>query len=95
LAILLKEYNPDIECVIYEIREQHTTLGGALNFRCNGLRVLDKLGVYQDILSVAAEINEFDFYSANGSHIGVLPMGHLHKRKYGYGCMRILRSLFA
>ena len=93
MAILLKEYNPDIECVIYEIREQHTTWGGALNFRCNGLRVLDKLGVYQDILSVAAETNEFDFYSANGSHIGVLPMGHLHKRKYGYGCMRILRSL--
>jgi len=51
------------------------------------------LGVYQDILSVAAETNEFDFYSANGSHIGVLPMGNLHKRKYGYGCMRILRSL--
>ena len=93
MAILLKEYNPTITCVIYELRDVHTTLGGALNFRCNGLRVLDKLGVYQDILAVAAETNEFDFYSANGSHIGVLPMGNMHKRKYGYGCMRILRSL--
>jgi len=79
--------------VIYELREVHTTLGGALIFRCNGLLVLDKLGVYQEVLASAAETNQFDFYSATGSHIGVLPMGEMTKRKYGYGCMRILRSL--
>jgi len=79
--------------VVYEVRETPTTLGGALNITCNGLRVLDKLGVYKQLEGVCAETPEFEMYNANGSRIGLLKSGILTKEKTGYGTMRVMRTI--
>ena len=79
--------------MLYEVRETPTTLGGALNITCNGLRILDKLGVYKQLEAVCAETPEFEMYNANGSRIGVLKSGILTKETTGYGTMRVMRTI--
>jgi 2-polyprenyl-6-methoxyphenol hydroxylase-like FAD-dependent oxidoreductase len=91
LALLLKT-RLKMDCVIYEIRETHSTIGGALNFTCNGLRILDKIGIYKALQEKCAETREFEWVNATGAHIGVLRTGNLTMKKYGYGTKRVLRT---
>lgn len=79
-------------CTIYELRERPSTLGGAINMTCNGLRLLDQLGIYEKLKDVGSETLEIQYFSANGGNIGTLPLGAASKRKYGYGAMRIVRE---
>jgi hypothetical protein len=41
--------------VIYEIRETHSTIGGAINLTCNGLRIFYKVGIYNALEEHCAE----------------------------------------
>lgn len=82
----------NISCTIYELRSTPTTLGGAIGVGWNGLRILDELGIYKDLQTACAETLDFETYNANGRKIGTLGFGAF-KRKYGYGVMRILRTV--
>jgi len=58
----------------------------------NALRILDALGIYKELQATCAETLDFEMYSTNGGKIGTLRMGEV-KRKYGYGAMRVLRTV--
>lgn len=91
--MLLKKSNPSIDLTIYEIREQPPTLGGAINLTCNGLRILDQLGVYRELEAESAETPEFECFNAAGKKLGAIRTGNVTKEKYGYGTMRVMRTV--
>jgi 2-polyprenyl-6-methoxyphenol hydroxylase-like FAD-dependent oxidoreductase len=82
----------NISCTIYEIRSTPATLGGAIVVGWNALRILDSLGIYKELQTTCAETPDFELYNANGGKIGTLSLGAF-KQKYGYGVMRVLRSV--
>ncbi|GFF60512.1 predicted protein [Aspergillus lentulus] len=49
-AIRLKAYN-GIDTSVYELRPEPTTFGGAVNIPSNGLRLIDRLGLYEKLCS--------------------------------------------
>jgi len=91
--LLLKKSNPPVDITIYELREAPTTLGLAINLTCNGLRVFDALGIYKEMEDECADTPEFECFNPQGKHFGTVKMGHYTKEKYGYGCMRAMRSV--
>jgi 2-polyprenyl-6-methoxyphenol hydroxylase-like FAD-dependent oxidoreductase len=91
MALLLKTHL-NLDCVIYEIRETHSTIGGAINLTCNGLRIFDKIGIYKALQEHCAETPDFEWVNATGTSIGVLRTGNLTMKKYGYGTKRVLRT---
>jgi 2-polyprenyl-6-methoxyphenol hydroxylase-like FAD-dependent oxidoreductase len=90
---LLKKSNPSIDITIYELRETPTTLGLAINVTCNGLRVFNALGIYKELLEECVETPTFECYNAQGKYFGTVRGGSYTKEKYGYGTMRILRTV--
>jgi 2-polyprenyl-6-methoxyphenol hydroxylase-like FAD-dependent oxidoreductase len=49
LALALALHQQSIKCTIYEAREAPLNVGGGLMLVPNGLKVLDKLGVYDPL----------------------------------------------
>ena len=79
--------------MVYEIREQPTTLGGAVFIPANGLRLLDRLGVYETLREGGSITSEMIFHSTNGSELGRLDIASNIKARTGYGHMRIKRTV--
>ncbi|KAK1763183.1 hypothetical protein QBC33DRAFT_598654 [Phialemonium atrogriseum] len=48
-ALRLKVKNGVEAVVVYEVRDAPTSLGGAVMVPCNGLRLLDRLGLYDEL----------------------------------------------
>ena len=91
LALLLKKLN--ISSVLYEIRSTPGTLGGALNITSSGLAILDKIGVYEHLKQNCAETLDAEIFNKDGKRIGVSTYGHYLKQKYGYGTLRVMRTI--
>jgi 2-polyprenyl-6-methoxyphenol hydroxylase-like FAD-dependent oxidoreductase len=81
----------NVSCVIYEIRDRPTRLGGAINITCNGLRILDKIGAFKRLEEICAETPDFEMYNATGGEIGTLSIDT--KENHGYSTYRIMRTL--
>lgn len=79
--------------MVYEIREEPTTLGGAVFIPANGLRLLDRLGVYETIREGGSITSEMIFHSTSGSELGRLDIASNIKARTGYGHMRIKRTV--
>lgn len=91
-ALRLSQVN-EIQAVVYELREKHTTLqGGAIGIPCNGLRLLHRLGVYQEIAALGAPTRSLVLHSSKGSLIGELDLVQWSEKKTGFGYMRIKRE---
>ncbi|KAL4804722.1 hypothetical protein BDV18DRAFT_161812 [Aspergillus unguis] len=87
-----------IKPIIYELRPEPTTLGGAIGIPANGLRLLDRLGVYQALVERGSSRSDFALYSIAGAAArGGGTLGQLDdfadraRRETGYGYMRIKR----
>jgi len=91
LALLLKQLH--ISSVLYEIRNAPGNLGGALNITSNGLVVLDKIGVYEHLKQHCAETLDAEIFNKDGKRIGVSTYGRYLKKKYGYGTLRVMRTI--
>ena len=81
-AIHLHDTN-GIPVVVYEIREQPTTLGGAVFIPANGLRLLDRLGVYETLREGGSIPSEMIFQSTNDSELGRLDIASNTKARTG------------
>lgn len=90
-ALQLKSRN-DICPVIYEVRSAPTTLGGAIMVPCNGLQLLDQLGVYDEICHRAPKLINSTVYSSRGTKLGEFTLGSWSAKKTGYTSMRIKRT---
>ncbi|KAI1460179.1 hypothetical protein F4805DRAFT_18934 [Annulohypoxylon moriforme] len=90
-ALSLKQ-NHRISCVIYEIRHEPTTLGGAIGIPSNGLRLLKRLGLFEELAKKGAETSTLTLYSLKGSVMGTMDMASWSKKQTGFGYLRIRRT---
>lgn len=91
-ALRLHDMN-NISVTVYEIREQPTHLGGAINIPANGLRLLDRLGVYESLLKGGSITPQMTVHSVNGNELGRLDHITRLKAKTGYEFIRIKRTV--
>ena len=59
----------------YEVSPAPSTLGGAILVPSNGLRLLDLLGVYDEISRRAPKLPKATAYSSRGTKLGELELG--------------------
>ncbi|KAG0201382.1 hypothetical protein BGX28_005783 [Mortierella sp. GBA30] len=91
-----------IEYVILEKRKSHSAIGSAIAFSAVVLRVLEQIGLYEDIHKISKEFSRTRVSMQDGKVIGVLE-GEFAKERYGYyneimarpDLMRILLSRVA
>jgi 2-polyprenyl-6-methoxyphenol hydroxylase-like FAD-dependent oxidoreductase len=90
-AIRLKTQN-GINVVLYEIRSKPTTLGGAINIPSNGLRLLKRLGLYDELVARGSSASHLNVHSLRGPILVDVDMAGWSREKVGYGFMRVLRA---
>lgn len=82
-----------ISCVVYELRSEPTTLGGAVGIPSNGLRLLQRLGVCDEMMAKGAETSNLDLHSLSGSSaLGWMDMASWSRPQTGFGYLRIRRT---
>ncbi|KAF4242955.1 hypothetical protein CNMCM8980_010115 [Aspergillus fumigatiaffinis] len=90
-AIRLKAYN-GIDTSVYELRPEPTTLGGAVNIPSNGLRLIDRLGLYEKLRARGSCTSQLTVHSMQGSVLVDMDMAGWSRTKVGFGFMRVLRT---
>ena len=76
---------------IYELRQEGDNRGANIALAPNGLRVLDHVGIYDQIRTKGFNFESVTTYNARGQHLGSFLNGS--RRYYGYPALRIHRSL--
>ncbi|KAH8702508.1 FAD binding domain protein [Talaromyces proteolyticus] len=89
-ALRLQQFN-HISPIIYEIRPEPTTLGGAIGIPSNGLRLLYKLGLWDALRDRGAETSTVSVHAIKGHVIGNMDMASWSREKTGFGYLRIRR----
>ncbi|KAJ9239218.1 hypothetical protein DTO169E5_4508 [Paecilomyces variotii] len=90
-AIRLTKHN-NISCTVYELRPVPTTLGGAIGIPSNGLRLFDRLGLYNALSTKGSVASRFRLHFARGGGVveaDVIP--EEVRQKTGFSLMRIKR----
>lgn len=82
-----------IAVVVYETREQPTTLGGAVSIPANGLRFLHRLGVYEPLRRGGSVTPEIIVHSTSGNELGRLDLASDSKAAKGYELLCIKRTV--
>jgi 2-polyprenyl-6-methoxyphenol hydroxylase-like FAD-dependent oxidoreductase len=77
--------------VVYELRDEPTTLGGAVGILSNGLRLLDRLGVYDALCAKGYAGGQLTVHSVQGGVVGTQDYVGWARKKIGYGYLRIKR----
>ncbi|OJJ83398.1 FAD-dependent oxidoreductase [Aspergillus glaucus CBS 516.65] len=91
-AIRLRDHN-GLEPVIYEIRGRDAgTLGGSLGIPCNGLLLLNRLGLWDSISVRGVDIAKTVLHSTSGGILKEVDVSTEPKEKTGFGYHRINRS---
>jgi 2-polyprenyl-6-methoxyphenol hydroxylase-like FAD-dependent oxidoreductase len=89
-ALRLHRHN-NITCVVYELRAEPTTLGGAIAILSNGLRLFDRLGVYDDLLRCGYAGSKLTLHSMRGGVVGMQDFAGWAREQTGFGYLRIRR----
>ncbi|KAL0935009.1 uncharacterized protein CTRU02_209600 [Colletotrichum truncatum] len=89
-AALLLRRNHNISCTVYEVRPGPSTLGGAIGIPSNGLRLLDRLGLYDQVAAKGADTSSLFLHSLKGGEIGRMDMASSEQTGFGY--LRIRRT---
>ncbi|KAF4210926.1 hypothetical protein CNMCM5878_003424 [Aspergillus fumigatiaffinis] len=90
-ALHLQEKN-NISCPIYELRSEPTTLGGAIGIPSNGLRLLQRMGLYDAMMSKGTDTSMLRVHSLKGNEMGHMDMVAWSRQQTGCGYLRIRRT---
>ncbi|KAL2826866.1 hypothetical protein BDW59DRAFT_144860 [Aspergillus cavernicola] len=90
-ALLLKQNN-HLTPVVYDASTKPTTLGGAIGIPPNGLRLLKRLGIYEELVSRGSSAEDITVHSVQGSVMGRTNMVSWSKNKTGFGLLKIKRA---
>ncbi|BDD60393.1 hypothetical protein MAP00_005520 [Monascus purpureus] len=92
-AALRLQQTTNIKCTVYELRPEPTTLGGAIGIMPNGLRLLHRLGVYDDLRVRGNSCSTMTVRSLQGSILAKKEDYVSQARsETGFGYMRIKRT---
>ena len=90
LALALALHDQSIDCTIYEARNESLNIGGGLMLTPNGLKVLDKLGIYDSLRKTGYTFDNIYFQDADsGRIIETIDYGSLER--YGFRTLRTYR----
>ena len=92
LAAALQLQRIGITSSIYEVRKEPTTLGGAIGIPSNGLRLLQRMGLYEAMMEKGAETSILNVHSMQGKEIGRMDMASWSRLQTGFGYLRIRRT---
>ncbi|WYZ38254.1 hypothetical protein EsH8_III_000168 [Colletotrichum jinshuiense] len=92
LAALQLQKSNGITPVVYEIRHKPTTLGGAIGIPSNGLRLLHRLGLYEEIAAKGALTPRLVLHALKGCVMGEMDLASWSKQQTGFGYLRIQRT---
>ncbi|KAH8590058.1 FAD binding domain protein [Bisporella sp. PMI_857] len=92
LAALQLSRDNNLSPVVYEVRSEPTTLGGAIGIPSNGLRLLHRLGLYDALRARGAETSDLVLHARKGDILGRVDMTSWSKPKTGFGYLRIRRT---
>lgn len=81
-----------IECTLYEIRSRPTTLGGAINIPSNGLRLFQRMGLYEALIERGSLSANLILHSTRDGVLVDIDMAASSRKKTGFGFMRIMRT---
>lgn len=90
LALALALHQQSIPCIIYEAREASLNIGGALMLMSNGLKALDKLGVYDALKKRGYNFDRIYIQDAESRRI-IETVEYGNVELYGYQGLRIYR----
>jgi 2-polyprenyl-6-methoxyphenol hydroxylase-like FAD-dependent oxidoreductase len=90
-ALRLKQSN-EISPILYEIRDGPNTLGGALGIPANGLRLLQELGLYHQLLAKGASTSRLVIHGLDGSALGDWDLASWSEEQTGFGYLRVQRE---
>ncbi|KAF2009634.1 FAD/NAD(P)-binding domain-containing protein [Aaosphaeria arxii CBS 175.79] len=90
-ALRLQQKNR-ISCTIYEVRDKPTTLGGAIGIPSNGLRLLSRLNLYNEVVAKGAQTSNLNVRSSEGKLMGNMSLDAWSKQQTGFGYFRIRRT---
>ena len=92
LAAALKFYQTNgITSIVYESRREPNPLGGPIGIVANGLRLLDRLGVYRSLLPRAAITSKVTYRSSAGRVLCDIDLNTDIDRRTGYGSLEVAR----
>ncbi|GJC93076.1 kynurenine 3-monooxygenase [Colletotrichum higginsianum] len=92
LAALQLHKSNGLSPVVYEIRQKPTTLGGAVGIPSNGLRLLHRLGLYDEVAAKGALTPKLVLHALKGCVMGEMDLSSWSKQQTGFGYMRIQRT---
>lgn len=93
LATALRlQQKTNILCTVYELRAEPTTLGGAVGIPSNGLRLLQRLGVYDGIMSRGSSHSNLRIHSIQGGIVGEQALLSKAEEETGFGYVRVKRT---
>ncbi|CAG9945953.1 unnamed protein product [Clonostachys rosea f. rosea IK726] len=91
-ALRLKEQNRNLQCTIYELRKQPTTIGGAIGIMPNGMRLLARLGLHGKLTACGSSAQVVTVHSVRGQVLAERPLVGDALQKTGFGYLRIKRT---
>ncbi|KAJ5751948.1 FAD/NAD(P)-binding domain-containing protein [Penicillium odoratum] len=91
LVLALSLHRQNIPCTIYELRPAPLDIGGAITISPNALQIIDKLGLYENVMSEGYACEAFHFRSQDGELLDTYEIGSLEK--YGYPGLRVYRKV--
>lgn len=89
LALLLEQAG--ISSAVYEAYPEADDIGGGLQIAPNGMRVLERIGIAEQLLSRGVAGEEFSFENQNGAVLA--RVGNGRARKYGIPAVQMARSV--
>ncbi|KAJ6102676.1 hypothetical protein N7486_005103 [Penicillium sp. IBT 16267x] len=90
-AALRLQQQTNIICTVYELRPQPITLGGAIGILPNGLRLLDRLGVYEEFAAHGFSGSSLTLHSLQGHNVGSADMVGWAREQTGFEYLRLKR----
>lgn len=92
ISTALRLQKSNISCTIYELRNEPTTLGGAVGIWSNGLRLIHKLGLHDAVLSRGSSRSDITIRSIEGRVLGKHDLVSWARAQTGFGYVRIKRA---
>lgn len=89
LALALALHQHGIAMTVFEARAEPLDIGGAVMLSPNALKVLDKLGVYEDVRREGYEFRTLTWQTIEGTTVEREEFGD--RQKYGYDALRVHR----
>ncbi|GKZ16632.1 hypothetical protein AbraIFM66951_000132 [Aspergillus brasiliensis] len=91
-AALQLHRNNNIAITVYELRPEPTTLGGAIGLFPNGMRLIHRLGLHEELVARGSFVNDIEIHSLSSGSLTKIDISGWANQQTGFGYLRIRRK---